>query len=254
MIKSPKIVNPLSETIIITFCIFWWFIAKDIPDFILPEPLEVSIALFQLAVNLESFQHIAISMFRVTVALIFAAIVSITLAILSRTNYVFTIIIESNILIVLNSFPSIGWAILGVIWFSISDITVIFVEIMIIIPFCLINCIQGFRQVDKEIKEMGISFSRNRILTFFKIDLPLALPFIIAGIRISYGIAWKIAIVAELFGASSGLGWLLQQAQNNADSEKVLAICLLIVLLFSAIDFLLLKPIANKYSINLKES
>ena len=232
MIKSPKIVNPLSETIIITFCIFWWFIAKDIPDFILPEPLEVLSALFQLAVNLESFQHIAISMFRVTGALIFAAIVSITLAILSRTNYVFTIIIESNILIVLNSFPSIGWAILGVIWFSISDITVIFVEIMIIIPFCLINCIQGFRQVDKEIKEMGISFSRNRILTFFKIDLPLALPFIIAGIRISYGIAWKIAIVAELFGASSGLGWLLQQAQNNADSEKVLAICLLIVLLF----------------------
>lgn len=254
MIKSPKIVNPLSETIIITFCIFWWFIAKDIPDFILPEPLEVLSALFQLAVNLESFQHIAISMFRVTGALIFAAIVSITLAILSRTNYVFTIIIESNILIVLNSFPSIGWAILGVIWFSISDITVIFVEIMIIIPFCLINCIQGFRQVDKEIKEMGISFSRNRILTFFKIDLPLALPFIIAGIRISYGIAWKIAIVAELFGASSGLGWLLQQAQNNADSEKVLAICLLIVLLFSAIDFLLLKPIANKYSINIKES
>ena len=237
-----------------TFCIFWWFIAKDIPDFILPEPLEVLSALFQLAVNLESFQHIAISMFRVTGALIFAAIVSITLAILSRTNYVFTIIIESNILIVLNSFPSIGWAILGVIWFSISDITVIFVEIMIIIPFCLINCIQGFRQVDKEIKEMGISFSRNRILTFLKIDLPLALPFIIAGIRISYGIAWKIAIIAELFGASSGLGWLLQQAQNNADSEKVLAICLLIVLLFSAIDFLLLKPIANKYSINIKES
>ena len=90
-----------------TFCIFWWFIAKDIPDFILPEPLEVLSALFQLAVNLESFQHIAISMFRVTGALIIAAIVSITLAILSRTNYIFTIIIESNILIVLNSFPGI---------------------------------------------------------------------------------------------------------------------------------------------------
>ena len=254
MINSSKIVNPISETIIITFCIFWWFIAKDIPDFILPEPLEVLRALFQLAITLESFQHIAISMFRVTGALIFAAMVSISLAILSRANYIFTVIIESNILIVLNSFPSIGWAILGVIWFSISDITVIFVEIMIIIPFCLINCIQGFRQVDKEIKEMGISFSRNRVLTFLKIDLPLALPFIIAGIRISYGIAWKIAIIAELFGASSGLGWLLQQAQNNADSEKVLAICLLIVLLFSAIDFLLLKPIANKYSINIKES
>ena len=74
-----------------------------------------------------------------------------------------------------------------------------------------------------------------------------------AGVRISYGIAWKIAIVAELFGASSGLGWLLQQAQNNADSEKVLAVCLLIVFLFSIIEFLILKPLAVRYSMNLKE-
>ena len=253
MIKPLKILNPISETIIILFCMFWWFVAKDIPDFILPEPTEVLIGLFNLVINPDSFQHIVVSVSRVTGALIVATVVSVSLAILSRTMYIFTIIIEHNILIVLNSFPSIGWAILGVIWFSISDTTVIFVEIMIIIPFCLINCIQGFRQIDKEIKEMGVSFTRNRFLTFFKIDLPLALPFILAGVRISYGIAWKIAIVAELFGASSGLGWLLQQAQNNADSEKVLAVCLLIVLLFSIIDFLLLKPIANRYSINLKE-
>ena len=111
-----------------------------------------------------------------------------------------------------------------------------FVEIMIIIPFCLINCIQGFRQVDKEIKEMGISFSRNRVLTFLKIDLPLALPFIIAGIKFPMEYlenSYNSRIIRSYFG----LSWLLQQAQTNADSEKVLAICLLIVLLFSAIDF-----------------
>ena len=94
MINSSKIVNPISETIIIIFCIFWWFIAKDIPDFILPEPLEVLRALFQLAVTLESFQHIAISMVRVTGALIFAAMVSISLAILLKTNNVFTLIMK----------------------------------------------------------------------------------------------------------------------------------------------------------------
>ena len=248
-----QILNPVSDMIIFGFCIFWWIVAKDIPDFILPEPFEVFRELFSLIIDPDSFHHVFVSLSRVLGALIFATLISISLAILSRTNFIFNIIIEHNILIVLNSFPSIGWAILGVIWFSISDTTVMFVEIMIITPFCLINCIQGFRQIDKEIKEMGVSFSRNRILTFFKIDLPLALPFIVAGVRISYGIAWKIAIVAELFGASSGLGWLLQQAQNNADSKKVLAVCLLIVFLFSIIDFLVLKPLADRYSINLKE-
>ena len=249
-----QILNPVSDTIIIGFCVFWWLVAKDVPDFILPEPFEVIRELFSLFIDPDSFHHIFVSLSRVLGALIFATFISISLAILSRTNFIFNIIIEHNILIVLNSFPSIGWAILGVVWFSISDVTVIFVEIMIIIPFCLINCIQGFRQVDQEIKEMGKSFSRKRFLNFFKIDLPLALPFIVAGIRISYGIAWKIAIVAELFGASSGLGWLLQQAQNNADSKKVLAVCFLIVFLFSVVDFLILKPIANKYSMSLKET
>ena len=84
MIKPLKILNPISETIIVVFCIFWWFIAKDIPDFILPEPTEVFIGLFNLIINQDSFHHIVVSLSRVTCALIVATFVSVTLAILSR--------------------------------------------------------------------------------------------------------------------------------------------------------------------------
>ena len=108
--------------------------------------------------------------------------------------------------------------------------------------------------MDPELLEMGKSFSRNALRSFFKLQIPLAVPFIIAGVRMSYGIAWKIAIVAELFGASSGLGWLLQQAQNQSDAQSVLAICILIVILFSIIDGLLLRPVAKRYSINTMEN
>ncbi len=243
-----------SELLILTICGFWWFIAKDLPDFVLPTPIEVLISLVKLGTDLNTVGHVFISMARVLAAVFIAALISILFAVLSRMNIYFDTIIQNNILVVLNSFPSVGWAILGVIWFSISNGTVVFIEIMIITPFCLINCLQGFRQMDQELLEMGKSFSRNKFRNFFKLHIPLAVPFIIAGVRMSYGIAWKIAIVAELFGASSGLGWLLQQAQNQSDAQRVLAVCILIVILFSIIDGLILRPVAKRYSANKMET
>ena len=244
----------LSELIILAICSFWWFIAKDLPDFVLPTPIEVLMSLISMVTDSNTIGHVFVSMLRVLTAVFIATLISVLFAVLSRVSIFFNTIIENNILVVLNSFPSVGWAILGVIWFSISNGTVIFIEIMIITPFCLINCLQGFRQMDQELLEMGRSFSRNGLRNFFKLHIPLAVPFIIAGVRMSYGIAWKIAIVAELFGASSGLGWLLQQAQSQSDAQRVLAVCILIVILFSIIDGLILRPVAKKYSINKVET
>lgn len=254
------LINPVkrstytSELLILAICGFWWFVAKDLPDFVLPTPLEVIVSLFTLVTDPNTVGHVFVSMSRVLAAVFIAAFISIILGVLSRMNVFFDTIIENNILVVLNSFPSVGWAILGVIWFSISNGTVIFIEIMIITPFCLINCLQGFRQMDQELLEMGRSFSRHSFRNFLKLHIPLAVPFIIAGVRISYGIAWKIAIVAELFGASSGLGWLLQQAQNQSDAQRVLAVCILIVILFSIVDGLVLRPVASRFSVNTMEN
>ena len=69
--------------------------------------------------------------------------------------------LEQRVLLVLNSFPSVGWAILGVIWFGVSNPTVIFIEVLIILPFCLTNALEGFRNIDVELEEMGRITSEN---------------------------------------------------------------------------------------------
>jgi len=85
---------------------------------------------------------------------------------------------------------------------------------------------------------------------FFKLTLPLAAPFLIAGLRVAYGICWKIALVSELFGASSGLGYLLQRAQTVSDAAMVFACCLVIVIIYAVTDYLFLKPLAVRFSVN----
>ena len=157
-------------------------------------------------------------------------------------------VVDERIKPVLNSFPSIGWAILAAIWFDPGDFGVIFVEVAILIPFCLINIAEGLRNIDRELMEMGQSFTRHRVRILWRLTLPLLVPYGLSATRIAYGIAWKIALVAELLGAPSGLGYLMLRAQTAADSTTFLATCFAIVLIFVAGERLVIVPLERRFA------
>ena len=244
----------VAEGVVLLLIAGWALTARDVPAFVLPGPLDVAAAMGALVSDPDLIGHVATSFFRVLAAVACATVVAVALAASMRTGIVMRTIVERNLLVVLNSFPSVGWAVLGVIWFSVSTGTVIFIQGMIVLPFCLIAAIEGFRQIDPDLDEMGRSLSRSAWRRFLKVQAPLIAPFLIAGVRIAYGIAWKIALVAELFGASSGLGWLLQQAQTRADGATVFAACLVIVVIFALVDRVALRPLARRYSVNRAEA
>lgn len=228
----------------------WWFTARGMPAFVLPGPIDVAAALLRFTTSSTLQHHIAISFLRVAASVISGMVLALTLAQWASRSPIAAAVIERRVLLILNSFPSVGWAVLAVIWFGVSTGTVIFIQLMIVLPFCLINVLEGFRQIDPELDELGQSLSRNRWRRFIKVTLPLIMPFLMAGLRIAYGICWKIALVSELFGSSSGLGYLLLQAQSNADAAMVFAVCIIIVVLFTLTDKLLLQPLANRFSRN----
>jgi ABC-type nitrate/sulfonate/bicarbonate transport system permease component len=228
----------------------WWLTARDLPDFVLPGPVTVLVATARFFTETDLMAHAAISFLRVAASVTTAMALAFLLAMLPRVLPVTEEIVERRILTFLNSFPSVGWAILAVIWFGISNATVVFIQVAIVLPFCLINLLEGFRQLDRDLIELGDSLTRNRSRLYAKLVLPMLMPFATAALRIAYGISWKVALVSELFGARSGLGYLLQQAQVTADAAMVLATCLVIVLLFGLVDRLVLRPLGQRYSIN----
>ena len=100
-----------------------------------------------------------------------------------------------------------------------------------------------------ELLEMARSFTRRFVVVLFKITLPLLMPYIISAVRIAYGVGWKIALVAELFGSESGLGFLLQQAQSVADAATVFATCFAIVIIFWVGEKIAIDPLSRKFSL-----
>lgn len=240
----------IAEGAFVLLLVVWWYGARGMPAFVLPGPGDVLKAMARFVTDWGTAYHALVSFARVVVSVSIAMVLALALAAAVRAAPIVEGIVERRILTFLNSFPSVGWAILGVVWFKISTPTVLFIQTAIVLPFCLINALAGFRQIDPELDELGRSLTRSPMRRFFKVTLPLVAPFLVAGLRVAYGIAWKIALVSELFGASSGIGYLLMRAQTVSDAAMVFACCIVIVIIFGVTDHLFLKPLARRFSVN----
>lgn len=238
----------IGESIVVLALLAWWALARNLPEFILPGPVAVVRRLIELSVMPEFLWHALRSAWRVLVSIAAALLIGGGLAFLAHGAPLFQAVVDERIKPVLNSFPSIGWAILAAIWFEPGDFGVIFVEVAILIPFCLINIAEGLRTIDRELIEMGHSFTRHRIRILWRLTLPLLVPYGLSATRIAYGIAWKIALVAELLGAPSGIGYLMLRAQTAADTTTFLATCFAIVLIFIIGERLVIVPLERRFA------
>jgi NitT/TauT family transport system permease protein/sulfonate transport system permease protein len=151
--------------------------------------------------------------------------------------------VTARVLPFLNAFPTLGWAMLALFWFGIGTTSILFVEVAILLPFCMINVATGLNNLDSELLEMGRSFTRGHVRLLRRLVLPMLTPYLLAAARISFGVGWKIALVAELFGATSGLGYLLNFARVRFDSPMIFATIATIIVIAVAVDRLVFAPL-----------
>jgi len=85
----------------------------------------------------------------------------------------------------------------------------------------IVNTHAGIRDVRGSMLEIGRAYCATEYQIFFKIILPAALPFIMAGVRLSVGLAIIGIIIAEFFTAISGLGGMIIEYSNVFATAKL---------------------------------
>jgi len=108
--------------------------------------------------------------------------------------------------------PIIAVAPLFILWFGIGIWSKVAVVVSLVIFPVIINTEVGIRSADKQLIEMVKAFGATPAQVFWKVSLPAATPFILAGIRLGVGRGLIGVVVGELFGARAGLGFLIVQA------------------------------------------
>ena len=148
-------------------------------------------------------------------AVIFCIILGIPLGILSSRSKTFEVIMRP-ILDVMQTIPSFVYLIPVVMLFGIGLTPGVVATIIFALPPIIRLTNLGIRQVGKGFKEAGSSLGLTKILILIKIEIPLALKTIMAGINQTLMLALSMVVIAALIGAG-GLGLTVYVALGRLD-------------------------------------
>jgi NitT/TauT family transport system permease protein len=222
----------------------WYLAAPHQPEYLLPPPTQVLADVEAFLVG-DLRVHTLTSLVRITIAMVLAMVAGAALILVTQVAPWLDGLIGGRFLPLLNAVPGVGWAILGVIWLGVSDSAVVFVVTLILLPFTMVTLREGLKAVDPDLREMGRSFTRSRLSVLRRIELPLLLPYILAATRLSFSVGWKVAIIAEFFGAETGLGLVMNQARQNFQTSVVFASIITVVIIVFIVEGLILDPLGN---------
>jgi sulfonate transport system permease protein len=135
------------------------------------------------------------------------------------------------ILQALRSVPLLGLIPLFIVWFGIGELPkVLFVMLSALFPMYL-NTFAGIRGVDSRLGELGHVLGLRRSEMIRHIVLPGALPAALTGLQLSVVASMLALVVGEQINASSGLGFMITQAQQFLDNSVIMVALILYAIL-----------------------
>ena len=195
-------------------------IVLAIPDYLLPPPTAIAHAM--IANEALLIKHSLTTTVEILLGFALSIVVGVPLALAiflwkPFANTIYPLLIASQ------AVPKVAVAPLFLVWFGFSLLPKVLIAFLIAFFPVVINTVMGLAAVEHEKIYLAQSMGLGRMATFFKIQLPNALPSIFAGLKISITLAVVGAVVGEFVGGQSGLGYLLLIANGNMDTPLLFA-------------------------------
>ena len=210
------------------FLFVWGFLSLTglVPPQFLPPPHEVVLRFVRLLTTPFAGatlpEHVLSSFLRFAYGFLLAAAIGIPLGLLMGW-FRWLDDVVTPIFDMLRFIAPIAWVPFAALWFG----TGIGGPIMIIFagafPPCLINAYRGAKFVDRTLIEAAEMLGTGGLRIVLEVLFPASIPSIVAGLRVSAGLGWQSLVGAELIVASTGVGFMMVQAQGNVSTPTVMA-------------------------------
>lgn len=188
----------------------------------LAAPTQILQAIYTLSLSGEMERHIAISAVEFAIGYVIASVVGIAIGFGMANSARFKQAMQPWIS-GLYATPTIALAPLFILWLGIGIWSKVLVVIFLVLFPVTINTEAGLRTTSERLIEMLRSFGATDRQIFFKVSLPSALPFILAGLKLGIGRGLIGVVVAELFGSRAGLGRLISQSADAFNMPELFA-------------------------------
>jgi NitT/TauT family transport system permease protein len=199
--------------------------ALDVPSVILPPPSAILQALVARG-------GVLVPAAGVTLGLALAALgISIVLGVLTALIFARVPLLERGLgpyALVLQATPIVAIAPLVIIWSGIEHPrrAILILAVIVAVFPVLTAALAGLKAVDRGLDRLFTLHRANSLQRFFRLELPTAAPFLIAGIKTAAGLSLVGVVVAEFVagtGATGGLSWRLVEAGNRLETATMFA-------------------------------
>ncbi|MGE2834283.1 ABC transporter permease [Mycobacterium sp. SMC-4] len=219
-----------------------WQWATDtnvIHDFIAPSPTEIAAYLPDLVMSSYFLENLWVTLQELLLGFAIGVVSGFLLGVLVSVSPMARAGLVPYIL-ALNAPPGIVFAPLFLIWFGFGMSSKIAMAVSGAFFPIFINTVAGLaesRNMDAD--KLMRSLTANRRQTFFKVQLPNALPLIFAGIKLCWISAAIGVVVAEFIGAQAGIGFMVQSFNFQLDITGVYSLIILLSVSTAAVYWLL---------------
>lgn len=191
----------------------WQLAITRHPGQLLPGPGAVAKALVELARSGLLLKYVVASLFRVTWGFGLAVVTAIPMGMFigwySRAEMALNPIIQ-----ILRPISPLAWIPLAILWFGVGDLSSIFLIFLGSFFPLLVTAIDAVHSVPAVYVQSGRNFGLPAAQLFRRVLYPASIPRLIAGLRLTLGIAWLVVVAAEMIAVNSGLGFLIVDARN----------------------------------------
>jgi sulfonate transport system permease protein len=225
--RGPNVPRPLRRALGPVLLLLAWY-AASATGFLsagtLASPVDVVHQAWRLIEDGQLPSAIYASTRRVVLGFALGAAVAVVLALISGLFRIGEDLVDATVGMI-RTIPWVGLIPLFIIWFGIDETPKIaLVAFGVAVPLYF-NLHGGIRSVDPQLVEAGSTLGLTRWGLIRHIILPGALPSALVGLRYSLGIAWLALVFAETINTTSGIGYLMNNAENFFETD-VIVVCL----------------------------
>lgn len=234
---------------LLTFFGFWQAGSVLLPR-MLPSPIEV----FETTIEIlttegprgnTGVEHLWVSLRRSLTVLAMSLTISVVIGVLMGIYPRVESVISTWLPFWMTS-PDVVVILLVMIIVGFTGTSIVIAVIVTTTPFGIVNMWQGTKDLDSELLEMARAFDSDSLLVWRYVYIPHLFPYIFASSRYMLGMTWKVVLVGEAFGTSTGMGAIIRFWFSIGAISEILAYLSLFVVVIFVIEYLIYKPIQNR--------
>jgi len=135
----------------------------------------------------------------------------------------------------------LSWMPIALLLFTSFESAIYFLIVMATICPIILNTAIGVLNINPQWIKMALNQGANHYQLIQTIVIPSSAPYMLTSLRLALGVAWIVLVPAEFLGVSSGLGYLINDARDTMEYDKLMAMIIAIGILGFILDRLFQK-------------